>query len=255
MTRPRVPLLLAYSLGYFVILEAMLAAAILYWPEFEQKSGAIRILMSSFPVAGELLDLIEQAGVYGYVAGQHFFKGCNTLGSAGAILFAAGAIAGEAHRGTLEILLARPLSRRRILLERYLAGLAAFALPVFATSLTIPALCAVVGERISYVSVTLGAVHQVVFLSVIHGLTFLLSTRGSNPIKIALVVIFGTLFSFALYFVKYVSSFSPFRLVDFVDFIDIDRTHRLDWWVVGPLLALTAVLHVLAQRSFRGRCP
>ena len=41
------------------------------------------------------------AGVSAYVTAQHFFKGCNTLGAACAILFAFGAIAGEAHRGTL----------------------------------------------------------------------------------------------------------------------------------------------------------
>jgi ABC-type transport system involved in multi-copper enzyme maturation permease subunit len=60
--------------------------------------------------------------VFAYVTGQHFFKGCNTLGTAAAVLLAVGAVAGEAHRGTLEIWLARPLSRRRILSERWVQG-------------------------------------------------------------------------------------------------------------------------------------
>jgi len=33
--------------------------------------------------------------VIGYISGQHFFKGCNTLGTAAAVLFAVGAVAGD----------------------------------------------------------------------------------------------------------------------------------------------------------------
>ena len=253
--RRHVPYLWFYALGYFVILEAMLVAAVLYWPEFDQNRGAIRVLMSSIPAASEILDQMESAGSYGYVAMQHFFKGCNTLGSAGAILFASGAIAGEAHRGTLEILLARPIPRWRTLLERYLAGFAAFAVPIVVSSLTIPWLCTFVDTEIALSTVLLGSLHEVAFLSVVHAVTFFLSVRGDNPIRIALTVIFGALLSFALYFVKTVSSYSPFRLTDVDEFLRIKDTQTLDPTRAVPLLAITLCFYVAAHRSFQRRLP
>ena len=82
--------LFLYSVAFFVILELMLVAAILYWPSFSENIGAVRALIGGIPAVGDLLDELEDAGVFGYIAGQHFFKGCNTLGTAAAALFAAG---------------------------------------------------------------------------------------------------------------------------------------------------------------------
>ena len=100
--------LFLYMLGYFVILELMLVGAVLYWPNFEGNLESVRALSSPIPALRDIINDIEETGVFGYISGQHFFKGCNTLGTAAAVLFAVGAVAGEAHRGTLEILLARP---------------------------------------------------------------------------------------------------------------------------------------------------
>jgi hypothetical protein len=253
MGRPRG--LLLFALGYTLVLELLLVAAVLYWPDFLANVDSIRKLASPIPILGEKVGEIEEAGVFGYVAGQHFFKGCNTLGTAAAVLFAAGAIAGEAQRGTLEILLARPFSRARILVERYLLGFAAFALPIVATSASIPALAAAVGEEVSLSSALLGAVHQSVFLAPIYGLAFLLSTVGSNPTRIGLAVLFGTTCSFGLYMVKRVTHWSLFRLCDIDDFVRIDREGTLDPRVLVPLLAVALVLYLAAQVAFRRRVP
>jgi ABC-type transport system involved in multi-copper enzyme maturation permease subunit len=77
---------------------------------------------------------------------QHFFKGCNALGGMVAVIFAMNAVAAEAQRGTLEIWLARPLSRRRLLLERWAAGAIWLSLPVF-RPLTIPFLAEAGGAQ------------------------------------------------------------------------------------------------------------
>ncbi len=98
------------ALAYLLLLEAMLAAAILYWPNFEENVGALK-LMAPIDMLKDMVDTLAQGGIEAYVTGQHFFKGCNTLGTASAALFAAGAVAGEVHRGTLEIWLARPFTR------------------------------------------------------------------------------------------------------------------------------------------------
>src|SRR5207244_3420014 len=106
----------------------------------------------------------------GYVLVQHFFKGCNAIGTAAAVLFAAPAIAGEAQRGTLEILLARPFSRTRILCERYVAGALALTLPIFLTTPTIPFLAARVHEEAELAPYLWCALHQALFLLALYSL-------------------------------------------------------------------------------------
>jgi ABC-2 type transport system permease protein len=244
-----------YSLAFFVILELMLVAAILYWPSFAENVDAARSLLGGVPIVADMLEELEDAGVLGYIALQHFFKGCNTLGTAAAVLFAAGAVAGEVHRGTLEILLARPYSRARILTERYLAGILAFGLPIFATSATIPWLAERVDEVVELETFLLGSVHQTIFLLAIYSATFLLSTMGSNPTRIALGALFVTTFLFAIYMIKVVTHYSLYRLCDLGDFQRIDETGGLDWGVLGPLAGVSAALFVASLLVFRRRVP
>jgi ABC-type transport system involved in multi-copper enzyme maturation permease subunit len=247
--------LFLYMLGYFVILELMLVGAVLYWPNFEGNLESVRALSNPIPALRDIMNDIEETGVFGYIAGQHFFKGCNTLGTAAAVLFAVGAVAGEAHRGTLEILLARPYSRLRILLERYLAGALALTVPIFLSSATIPWLTDRVGEAVDLQSFLLGSAHQSIFLLSIYSTTFLLSTLGNNPTRIALLVLFTTTFLFAIYMIKVVTDYSFYRLCDIRDFIKIEDQRALDWTTLGPLLAASVVLFGLSYAVFRRRVP
>jgi len=243
-----------FGLVFFLVLEAMAIIAIRFWPDFRESLPALLGLVKSIPMAGKFLE--DMGGeFFGYVAGQHFFKACTPMGTAAATLFAIGAVAGEAHRGTLEILLARPYSRARLLGERYAAGLLAVALPVLLSSATLPLMAPMVDETISLTTAMLCAVHEILFLATIYGLTFLLSTRSSSPIQIIMVVLFGAIFSFGLYMVKTASVLSPFRLADIPDFMEISRSGSLDWRVCGPLVLASALLYYAAYRSFLQRVP
>ena len=244
-----------FALAYAVLLEAMLAAAILFWPEFAANLTAFRSMTSSIPIAGEMLSQVEEQGLPAYILGQHFFKGCNALGTAAAVLFAAPAVAGEAHRGTLEMWLARPFSRRRLLLERYSAGALALVVPVFLTTLTIPALCARVDEVEPYAPYLACAVQQSLFLLSIYGVTFLCSCLGSNPNKIALSVLFVTVFQFALYMIKNVTHWSLYRLCDMQVLLDLYADGRWNAAMVGGLAATIVACLVASILVFERRAP
>jgi ABC-type transport system involved in multi-copper enzyme maturation permease subunit len=240
------------SLGYFVVLEAMLVVAILFWPDFERGMPFFKSI-KSLPLVKDMMGPIEAAGVQGYVIVQHFFKGCNTLGTAAAVLFAMGAVAGEVQRGTLEIWLARPLSRRRILLERWLAGAAALTWPIFAVALTAPWLLGRVDETIPLWPLVLSSVHQTLFLLAIYAATFFFSTVGRNPTSIALGMLFFTTFEFSLYMVKTLSKASIFRLSDVDVYMRVFRTRALDpglwpWLVLFTLVMLGASLLAFERR-------
>jgi len=244
-----------FVLAYALVLEGMLAAAVLFWPEFLENLAAIRSMASNLPIVGqEMLGRIDEQGFSAYVLAQHFFKGCNALGTAAAVLFAAPAVAGEAHRGTLELLLARPFSRRRILLERWALGAAAVTLPVLATTLTVPWLAAQVDEYERLGPYMACALYQGLFLLALYTCTFLGSCLSSNPNRLAMLALFLSVAEFALYMVKTVTHVSLFRLCDMDVLMAVFESGRLDPALGAGLLAavalgLAASLAVFARRS------
>lgn len=242
------------ALAYAIVLEAMLAGAILFWPNFKENIGALKAMMP-MKVMKEMVDSLGQGGVVAYVNGQHFFKGCNTLGCAAAVLFAMGAVAGEAQRGTLEIWLARPLSRRRMLCSRYAAGALAVALPVFATSATIPWLLARVGESAQLAPLLLCAAHESLFLLVIYSSTFFFSSVGHRPNVIAFAMLFFTTFEFSMYLIQSATHWSIFRLTDIETFGRIFSRSALDWRTCVPFAAISALALCASLFAFERRVP
>jgi ABC-type transport system involved in multi-copper enzyme maturation permease subunit len=232
----------------------MLAAAILYWPEFQKNNPAIQKMVPG-KIMGGFVDAIVRGGAPAYAILQHFFKGCHMLGGAAAILFACGAVAGEAHRGTMEIWLARPVTRRRLLLERYFLGALAVAIPIFVTSASIPWLFGLVGEKVSIEPFLLGAAHETVFLLSIYSATFLLSTIGSRPMPIAFGMILFLVLQFAFYLVMEMTHFSIFRWADLEDFLTILSKRRLDAGVLVPLGLFSAACLGVSLAVFRRRVP
>jgi len=241
------------ALGYFVVLQLMLIAAIYYWPDFRENVGTFR-KMAPAALKG-LVDAFGSGGVSSYVNGQHFFKGCNTLGTAAAVLFSMGAVAGEAHRGTLEIWLARPFTRRRLLLERWVTGALALCIPVFLTSATIPRLLAMHGETMDYSDLMLCSVQQSLLLLIIYSITFLWSVYSSRPARLALVMLFASTMQFALYLVKGITHFSLYRLSDLNVYSEILLRNELNLALVLPMVALIGVLLSLSLHGFARRTP
>lgn len=242
------------SLAYFVVLEALLVGAILFWPDFEDNIDALRDMAPIAALRG-MVDQIGAGGVAAYVTGQHFFKGCNTVGSLAAVIFAMGAVAGEAQRGTLELWLSRPGSRRRALLARWLGGAAATLAPVYVTTLTVPWLLSHVDAEMALGPLLLGATQQSCLLLAIYSATFLWSCLASGPVVIAFGMLLFTVLQFALYLIQVVTHWSIFRLTDIEVFARIGATHALDPRLAGPLLAISAALLGASLWAFERRTP
>lgn len=243
------------SLAFGVVLQAMLTPALIWWPSFAENIGSLKSLASPIPFLRKGLDMIDQTGVTGYVVAQHFFKGCNTLGVTAAVLLAMGAVAGEAHRGTLELWLSRPVSRTRLLSERFAAGLVAVALPVFATSASVPWLLGFVGETMAWDDLLRCSVHSALFLGAVYGVTFLLSALGNDPVRIAFAMLFLTIFEFATYMVKTITHWSLFRLVDIETFVGITLRKALDPGVELGFATATLACYAASLWVFHRRVP
>lgn len=256
MLRPSHELRSTLWRGLFLtlVLELMLVPAVLYWPEFEMHVGKLKS-MTPLPVLKQLVGTLESGGVFAYVAGQHFFKGCNVLGAVAAVLFAMGAVAGEAHRGTLEILLARPVSRTRLLLERWLMGALALCVPVVATTLTIPPLLEVIDIDARLAPYLWSSLHECAFLLGIYSATFLWSCLGRRPLVIAMGMLFVTILQFAIYLVERMTHWSLIRLVDIEVLMRIQGKLALDARLVGGMLGFSALCLALSLAAFRRRVP
>ena len=242
------------ALAYALVLEGMLVAAVLYWPDLRDNIPSVLKLMPG-RMLGDLVQSILREGATAYVILQHYFKGCHGLGGAAAVLFAMGAVAGEAHRGTLEIWLARPLSRKRLLCERYVLGALALAVPVFATSATIPWLLSIVKEAPRAVPWTLASTHEALFLLAIYSLTFFFSTIGRRPSAIAFGMILALVLQFALYLVMEATHWSVLRLADIEDFLAIVERGTLDARTCVPLAAFSLVCLAASLIAFERRVP
>ena len=242
------------GLAYLVVLEALLVAAVLYWPQFSENLEHLKSLIP-LEVLREMADKIEESGASAYVHAQHFFKGCNALGGLVAVLFAMNAVAGEAQRGTLEIWLARPLSRRRLLLERWAAGAFWIALPVLLTTASVPLLGRLVDESFDLPLLLLCAVHQSLFLLAIYSIAFLGSCLSSNPLAIGFGVLLAAIAELALYMIERLTHASAFRLADVGLYQEIYDGGSLPWRITLPLAAVSLVCVLVALRVFARRTP
>jgi len=242
------------GLAYFVVLEALLVAAVLYWPQFSENLEHLKSLIP-LEVLREMADRIDESGASAYVHAQHFFKGCNALGGLVAVIFAMNSVAGEAQRGTLEIWLARPLSRRRLLLERWAAGAFWLCAPVLLSSATIPLLGRYVDEAFDLPLLLLCASHQCLFLLAIYSLTFLGSCLSSNPLVIGFSMLLAAISELALYMVENLTHSSAFRLADVGVYQEIYDGGSLPWRMTLPLVAVSLVCVLVSLRVFARRTP
>jgi ABC-type transport system involved in multi-copper enzyme maturation permease subunit len=238
----------------FVVLEALLVVAVIWWPAFEENSAALKPFAGPIPKLLDTFNLIERLGVTGYVLGQHFFKACNTLGSAAAVLIGMGAIAGEAQRGTLEVWLARPVPRWRLYTERYLLGQLTLWVPVLASTATTNLLLGTIDERMNLGALMVCAVHQSLFLGAIFSLTFLFSALSSQPLRIAFVMLFLSIFQFAIYMVKTISDYSIYRLADIQTYATMMR-YGMQPGPTSLLLLANVLPFALGLAAFKRRVP
>jgi ABC-type transport system involved in multi-copper enzyme maturation permease subunit len=245
---------LARLAAFTALLELMLVLAVLYWPVFEKEVAFFKKLVPFFK-GKDVVGMIEVTGYPGYVIAQHFFKGCLFGGSLAAVLFAMNAVAGEAQRGTLEIWLARPFSRRRLLLERWVQGAVAVVAPIFLTSLSLPALSAHVDEALPYGPLLLSSVHVSGFLLAVYSLTFFLSCLGRHPTWIAGAVLGLLLVQAAMYIIEILTHWSVIRTVDMPPYLAIFESGRLDGFLVVPTYAVALALLWASLAVFERRVP
>lgn len=239
------------ALGYFVILEAAMVAAILYWPRFRDNMPAIAKLVP-FDAIQELLKAMEHAGYWPYLAVQQWFKGCSLFGVAAIAFIGSGVIARESDQRTAEFLFSRPVSRRRVLLVRHLMLTAFIAVPVFVSSISAVWISRGVGEYIGWDEVLVSSLFMSIFLWALVSFTTLISAWSAHQLTAGAVVVGFALVSFAMYLVEGINQWSPFALIDVRVFMGI-HNGNYPWWTAGGLIAVSLIMLYFADRHLARR--
>jgi ABC-type transport system involved in multi-copper enzyme maturation permease subunit len=239
------------AVGYFVILEAAMVAAIVYWPRFRDNMPAIAKLVP-FDAIQELLKAMEHAGYWPYLAVQQWFKGCSLFGVAAIAFIGSGIIARESDQRTAEFLFSRPVSRRRVLIVRHVMLTMLITVPVFASSVSAIWTSRAVGEYVGWGEILASSLFMSLFLWTLVSFTTLISAWAVHQMSAGAAVVGLALVSFAMYLVEGLNDWSPFALIDVRVFMGI-HDGTFPWWTAAGFIATSLIMLHLADRRLGHR--
>jgi ABC-2 type transport system permease protein len=245
--------LLWLAVGYFVILEAAMVAAILYWPKFRDNTPAIAKLVP-FQSLQDLLAAVQQLGYWPYFAIQQWFKGCSLFGVAAVAFMGSGIIAREADQRTAEFLFSRPISRRRVLLVRFAVLAMAAIAPIYLSSISAIWISPVVDERLGWAATLAASTYMACFVLLLAATTTLLSTLSTHQLRAGGILVGFILVSFAQYLVQGIDQWSLFATIDVWTFMRI-QAGQFPWLRAVLFVAIAAAMlaaadRLLARRTF-----
>jgi ABC-2 type transport system permease protein len=231
---------------------ALMAALVVYiFPSYTSQLGDFQIPEAMRALIG---DVDYTTGV-GFISAE-FLSWVPVVLAVFAIMSGTGAIGGEEAGGTLDLLLAQPVSRRRLILEKlagiYLASLGLAAIVYVGWLISVPFVNIDVGlEHLAVATLNLvPLVLTLQSLAVLASVT--LSTRGAATGAV-------TAFAVASYFVNYlaalVDAIQPVRVISiFYHYHGTDvLTGGVNWGGLAVLLAVTVAATSLSVVAFERR--
>jgi ABC-2 type transport system permease protein len=202
------------ALGYTGILGAALTAATLYWPNLRDAGILTLVQYLPFEPLKEFAEGFEREGFWAYFAVQHLFRGAGMFGVAAAGLMGSGIVAREVDNRTAELLLSRPISRSRILMERWFAGAVLLLVPLLATTCLAAYLAPQVEEVLDIKTALAATVFAWLFPLAAFSITMFFSTLFSNQIKAAILVLGVSILQMAFYLIPELWNYSIFNIID-----------------------------------------
>jgi ABC-2 type transport system permease protein len=221
--------------AFFVFMSAVAVVQTVLWPK-------IRVMLPS------ILELVPQKfkwmiggmqteGFVYFTITQQMMKNIGMFGSALAVILGASAVAKEIEAGTMELLLAQPVSRKRVLLEKYLFNLGVLFIPiVVSTLLTYPA-ALMIGESISLTGLLIAGLYGFFIVAVVYSFTFFLGVMIDTQMQ---VIVAGLGFCLVMFILSVFKSTGFLSVYGYMG-LDILRpmfTHHAVPWTATFVFAL-----------------
>lgn len=189
--------LAVYACG--IALYAVLILAI--WPSLRQNMEALNQLWESYPESIRKAfgsENMQFATFDGFISVEYFSQMWPLIMIAFSISYATGAIAAEIEKGTIELLLGQPLSRRSIVVTRHFFFEICILLLIMASILPIALGAPVVGGDVSQLGLFSLIVPSFLFFTAIGSMTFFFSVLFSSRGRAIFVSVGIVIFCYAL---------------------------------------------------------
>ena len=239
-------------IGYGLAMAAMAATAVWLWPSVRDTLQNFRIPPAIQALLGSQLDLSTAAG---YLSGR-YFSWTIILVLVYVIVAGTGAVAGEEGAGTMDLLLAQPITRTAVLLEKVAAsavgasGIIGLGLVGFLVSIP------TVDIDVTLADVAIASANMLpitllfLALSVCAGAA--LPTRGVAS-GVVIGVVTATYFVYSLSngveSLEWMRYGTPFYYYG----SGLALVHGIEWWHAGLLLGLAGLFLALSVRMFETR--
>ena len=245
------------TITYTLVLELMLAPAILLFPELDL-DGLSRTLASMGPMQmfkDIASGIISESAYSVYMSVQIFLKGVNVVGISCAVLLGTGMVARERENQTLEFLLGRPVRRSSVLFDKFVVTSLCVVVPIFLTSWSAIPWSWYIDEDLDFYGVTVAAAHSSIFVLVFLALATFFSVTLRTQVHVAFAVGVVIVTQVAVFFVNIIRHGSILMLSDFDTYGPLVagnvNLERLFWRETVWLLGMVIVLYVAADRAFQ----
>ena len=253
------------AIVYLLIFELLAIPVLLLWPELYsdlQKSSLFKSLSIDFAkrIFEGVTDRNEQIAYLNWVSTMLYFRSVNLVGLAGAVLMGTSLFARERETQTLEFLLARPVSRLRILWHKSWPTALCLVVPVFLVNWSAIFWSKMIGLELPFYELTLASLHGASFLLMFLAFTTWLSILCRTQAHVAFWVGGITIVQLGVYMTQRLRPYSLFRLSDFEWYSPILAGNTPLWQMFDPIrghghttyvLLATALLYLLSWRALR----
>ncbi|SFR02091.1 ABC-2 type transport system permease protein [Lentzea waywayandensis] len=246
------------TIGWGIALVASVALQLAVYPAVRDAAGEFEKLLESYPESFKALFNIQQslASGVGYLQGEVFGFLAPLVLLGIAIGQAARATAGEEKAHTLDLLLANPISRTRLLLDKAISVLVSVAIVTVVFAVVLVVGNSVVGLGVPWLDLVLAVKASAVVALPFGALALLIGALTGRP-GLAIAVPVGL--ALLTYLLDALSALSdglrPWRVLSPFHHAAVNSALSGDpnWLGLAGLVALTAVLVAAAAMAFERR--
>lgn len=241
------------SIGVYAVGIAAYAVLILaIWPSLKENLANLQALWDSYPESirkafgGENMQF---ASFDGFLSVEYFSQMWPIIMIAFSVSIATGAIAAEIEKGTMELLLSQPVTRRAVIVTRHLFFELGLIILIAASILPVMIGAPMVDGDISNAALLAFVVPSLLFYTAIGSVTFAFSTLFSSRGRAIFVSLGLIIFSYALDILAKVNeTFSDFHFLSIFKYWDPYRYLHGPDWAWGDLAVLAVIS--LASTAF-----
>jgi ABC-2 type transport system permease protein len=238
---------------------ALIVLTLAFYPSIRDQQAELNKSFSN--LSPTVTDLFSDTGEFfspvGYLSSQIFYLLLPLLLSMFAVGLGSSLLAKEEQSNTIELLLSRPVSRKRLLAAKALAGLGALGLVGLASLVSVVVLAKVVNIEVGTAALAFTTVAAWLFAVLLGAIAFSLTAMGqaTRRASIGLAALVGfvgyiaTSFESKISWMVWVSRATPFHYYHPADMLG----GRYAWGMLAGYLVVIGLLAVIGVRRFQRR--